>query len=576
MKQKKKEERVFKIQYYYIALAVLPFIVFWQVLWNSFVWDDTQLYLNEKNYPKSNRIENIGKFWVPGNQTMFAPVTFTTWAIISSAAHQDGLNEVSLNPMYFHLFNILIHTINGLLLFFILNLLFKNKHAGFAATLLFLFHPIQTEAVAWVSELRGLLSFMFGMLSVYFFIKMRNSTVKNSSAKLIILSILMTILSMLSKPSGIVFPFILFILDVIYFKTDYKKAIWYLGNYIPFVFVTSLISSSVESKSDFSFAAALWQKPFIFLDSIGFYLYKIFIPLGFSGNYGRTPQNVMNSSYIFLTVGVAIAILVFLLLNRKKYQFILAGYLIFIIGIIPVSGLANFYYQYFSTQSDRYIYISMFGLVLAVAYLLSQAGERKDVYAVGFIILFILGLLTNSQAQVWRNEMTLWDKAISNAAYPSSPSYLGRGEEYLKLGKSVEALADFTKATELDSTSALAWYNRGNVLLDMKRYQEAITVFTKSIKLNNKLPNSYVNRALAYSESHQSAEAISDYLNAIKLNPNQPDILSDIGVEYAKSHDYKSAAEYFRKALALNPGDENAKEYLERTNQLLNNEGKDK
>ena len=301
----KKKKTVNKGYIYYFVLILFPLAVFWHTAGYSFVWDDIPLYLNKSNYPEQNRLANTGKFWTSSEQTMYAPVTYTVWGILSLMSEPDNSNEFGVNPRIFHIVNILVHIFNGILLFLILKVLLKNELAAIIGALVFSVHPVQVEAVAWISELRGLLSAMFGLLSIYYYLKYR-LYINTSKEKIVngmpitknlVLTTAFFILSALSKPSGIVIPFIVLTLDLFYFKINFKKALWFLANYIIFVILISIRASSVESSPAANLSVPFLSKPLIFLDSISFYLYKIFVPVNYVASYGRTPEFVLNSSY---------------------------------------------------------------------------------------------------------------------------------------------------------------------------------------------------------------------------------------------------------------------------------------
>jgi len=206
----------------------------------------------------------------------------------------------------------------------------------------------------------------------------------------------------------------------------------------------------------------------------------------------------------------------------------------------------------------------MFGVALFAGIIFIKIKNQKLALIYTGIILFFLVLQSYSQVPVWKNEFSIWNNSIENTVNPSSPSYLGRGEEYIKVTKYNEAIDDFTNAIKLNPKESRAYYNRGNAFLDMKNYDKAIKDFTTALNLDNKLINAYVNRALAYSEFEKPELAISDYNEALKLNPNQSEVYTNRGVLFAEKGDMRSAIKDFEMALKLNPNDAEAASNLDR------------
>ena len=96
--------------------------------------------------------------------------------------------------------------------------------------------------------------------------------------------------------------------------------------------------------------------------------------------------------------------------------------------------------------------------------------------------------------------------------------YYYRGNFYEALGEYENAIADYTKAIELDLENASAYSNRGNAYKNLGKYQEAITDFTKLIELNPKNSWAYHNRGYSYDALGEHEKAEADYAKAIELD----------------------------------------------------------
>lgn len=472
-------------------MIILPLLVFWKSTDNGFVWDDTILYLNKINYPPQNRLQNIDSFWFSKNNYMYAPITYSLWGIISTISTDDKTNELGANPKIFHLANLFLHIMNGLLIFLILNLLLKENISSLAGALIFSLHPIQVEAVAWVSELRGLLTAFFGFLSFYFYLKNRlykhvegENNYNTKFGIFSVLCILSFILSILSKPSGMVFPFIFLIVDFLYFKVKPQKALLYFSLFLPIIILVSLVSGSIENSALIKYSVPFYLKPLIFLDSISFYLFKILLPINLVPIYGRTPINVMGSSLIFVTILIPVLIFLGLVFYRKKNRAYLTVFLCFIMGFLPVSGLMNFYFQDFSTQADRYIYISMFPIALLAGILYSKISYKIIANVVFVVLLLFYGLQSFGQVSVWADDFSIWNASCENGVYPNITAYSARADEYVKKRNYSKAIQDYTYVLYLDPKLYRIFTNRGALYLGLGNYKLAEADFLNALKLN--------------------------------------------------------------------------------------------
>ena len=543
-------------------LIVLGLILFVGTATYDFVWDDIPLYLNETNYPSQDRFRNIDKFCIPGEMPMYAPVTYTVWAVIASMSSSDNSNKFGLSPFLFHLVNVFVHIANAVLVFLILLYLFKNNYAAFFAAAVFMIHPIQVESVAWVSELRGLLAALFGFSAVLLFLRREKAKENEKTFDLrFVFTVLLLILSFLSKPTGIVFPFILLTIDYFYVKPSRKKLIIDLLIFGTITLLFFLLSVTAESPAADIVNVSAVNRLLLPLHSFVFYLQKTIFPAGLTAVYGLTPQYLIESNQIYIFAGIFVVLALALHFFRDKLAEFRGGLIIAFISILPTSGIIAYYYQTFSNVADRYFYIGFFGIAILLALIFIRLKSKYKTMAV-IVLLAVLFFLSSEQLGSWANDFKHWDSVIHNSKRDIPQAYMGRGEEYIALDKYDKAISDFSKAIEIDPSEPLYYYNRANAFFDIKQYDAALKDYSKALELNNKLLDAYVNRGMLYSETGHQNNAIYDFQKALELNPRQADVCNLIGVSYAIEQKYDSAETYFRKALSINPNDRDALENL--------------
>jgi len=478
-----------------VLIILISFLFFGKTFNHEFVWDDELSHLTRHEDVMKGNLANI---WAKPYDGMYIPVTYTIWTGVKKFSYNKFKKE--LNPKLFHFTNILFHTSNSILVFLILMLLFKNSPAAFVGTLFFLLHPLQVESVAWVSEFRGVLSVFFSLLSIYVLLKNIDffdsfKTVLRSRS--FILATLFYVLALLSKPSAVALPFVALILIWAFYTNHFKTAlkaiiIWFLL-FIPIL----LLTSKSQTNEIMNFIVPIAQRPLVASYSIAFYFYKIILPFNLSACYGITPETIIKGWEMYAALILTAGIFLFLFLKRSNYKILFTSYSIIVFSLLPVIGLVTFYYQRYSNVADRYMYFGMFGIALLIAHFWNKKFNNDYLkYALG-VFLVIISFSSFYHLDTWKNEFTLWDNAMKQNPNQWNAAY-NRGVYYTKVGKSSEAIEDYTIALRYKPNDSKTLTNRANAYGMLNRYEEAITDYSTALKLNEKDASIYYNRALTY------------------------------------------------------------------------------
>ena len=141
--------------------------------------------------------------------------------------------------------------------------------------------------------------------------------------------------------------------------------------------------------------------------------------------------------------------------------------------------------------------------------------------AVIVAILLMLGTKTYRQCFVWQNSLNLWNELISK--YPEGfAAYLNRGQIFVAQGQHNLAIADYTKAIELEPAFPGSYVNRGTVLAQTGRTQEAMADFDKALSLNPTIAEAYFNRAIIKEQNNDFKGALADLLVAQRYHAPIP------------------------------------------------------
>src|SRR5215813_2391864 len=211
--------RTAKIASYLIPglVALITFVVFSPALRNGFVnWDDFETIVENQNF-RGFTWTHLRWMFTTFHMGHYQPLSWVTFSLDYLLWGTDAFG--------YHLTNILLHSANAVLFYFVaLRLLaiatfstatiVRHLTAGLSA-LVFAIHPLRVESVAWATERRDVLSGFFLLLTVLSYLKAADYETNNTSGqRWIAVAAVLYVLSLLSKASGMTFPMVLVVLDV--------------------------------------------------------------------------------------------------------------------------------------------------------------------------------------------------------------------------------------------------------------------------------------------------------------------------------------------------------------------------
>ena len=525
------------------AILLITIIAYLPVFHNGFVWDDAE-YIQNNPLIKSLDIKAIFSQFYFSN---YQPVTILFYAI---EYHSFVLNEAG-----YHAINLALHLFNVMLVFYAIFLLSNRAEIALVAALLFGIHPLHVESVAWASGLKDVLYTLFFLASYIFYIKF----IKTNSRKFYFYSLLLFLLSLLSKGMAASLPLV-FILTDYFIHNNPKKNIKFLNaksllEKIPF-FTLSLVFGilSVLAQQARGAIHDITVIPFfqrIIVACYGFisYLIKIFLPIDLCAFYPY-PYSIPLYYYVYVLLFIALVIfVVYSIRFSKKIMFGIGFFfaaLLLVLQLLPVGG---------AIMADRYCYIASIGIFyLAAEGFYWLWNKNYKVHSIVLLSVFTLffSIKTYSRCEVWKDEMTLWNDVISQ--YQIVPNaYNSRGNLLMKENKFNEALNDFNKAIELKPDFSDAYYNRGILYGNEKKYNEALNDYNKSIELNPGYFGAYNNRGNIFKEEKKYKEAFKDFSNAIELKPDFEKSYNNRGNVLMDEKKYDESIKDFDKAIELKP-----------------------
>ena len=305
-------------------------------------WDDAAtVHHNDRLNPPT--LGGTAYYWTHAADGLWVPITYTAWAGLAALARLDtpGADGIALNPWVFHGANVLVHVLAALAVLGLLRRLTKSDVAACAGTLLFALHPVQVEAVAWVSGMKDVLAGGLGLAALLCYVEAAGRQ-RRDGRLWYALATLAFVAAMLAKPSAATVPLLAATIDWFLLRRPLRRVAWAAGPWLVLavpVLVVARLAQGVESVAN----VALWARPLVMGDSLAFYLYKLVWPLHLGVDYGRRPAVLLAAGRVDLrrrarAAGAGGGAVV---LGRRRRPWLLTGGLLFVAALLPVSGLGD-------------------------------------------------------------------------------------------------------------------------------------------------------------------------------------------------------------------------------------------
>lgn len=551
-----KNQLLDKPLYIYLLLFISCLLVYFNSFQNELIynWDDGA-YVYENPYISSlnwNNIKAIFTSFYPGN---YHPLTLLLNALIY---HFVG-NESFL----YHFVQFIFHVLNTFLVYKFISLLQNKKWISIGVALLFAVHPMHVESVAWISEMKDVLYtffFLLALITYHFYVYK-----PDKKTKWYLWTIFLFILSLLSKPSAVIFSVVLLAMDLYYerlwrWKTWIEKLPFFL---LSLAFGIITILAQEEAIQELGPVLKGYERALIVIYSYMLYLWKFFLPINLSAAYPYPIKDggVLPTEYFIIPIAfIALCIIAYLLRKNKKFIWGILFFtinLLMVIQIIPVGGMI---------ASERYTYIPYIGLSFSALTLMEKYIKNiKLNYIILGIVVLIFTFLAHQRTYYWRNGDVLFSDVLEK--YPRyAYGYNNRGFLYwdhyaidvykdnpqMKEKYVEKALQDFTKAISLDYTYAEPFLNRGILYYNTGRPEQALADFNRFLELKPDNPDGLLNRANTLSTLGKFNEAIPDYNKYLTKN-DDPKAYMWRGVAYFNIQNYDSAIIDFNKSIEIDP-----------------------
>jgi len=589
-----------------VGVALWTFVVFAGSLRNGFLnWDDNRFFLDN---PWFRGLGWSHIKWVFTNtREGFYPLSWLTYAF--------DYQIWGLDPFGYHLTTLVIHVANACVCYALIASLLRTRLSVSSAdgervfllscavgSLFFAVHPLRVEAVAWATGRGRPLSVLFLMLSVQAYVRGR-SLAGVGGTKRIGTALLLYAASLLSGPCGLMFPFVLVLLDVYPLQrlrsaSTMQERRSVLLEKLPFVALSGVsvamtlgaraqLRGHVLQLADYGLLRRCAQACY----GVCFYVWKALAPFPLSPLYRlRHAFNPLSVPYM-LCVVLAVGVTGLAVRLRHRWPWAAVAWGCYGVLILPVLGLVQSGPQ---IAADRYTYLACVPFALLVSLGVWRLCSGADavmtprrvrlVLSMACVALAVLSGLSLRQVRVWHDSETFWthvldldaanhiaynhrgaarhgrgDTAGALADYASAlrlaPGYAevlnNRGLLYEEQGQLATALSDYEEAIAAAPQRPSAYYNRGNLRKKRGDLSGAVEDYTSAIERGLDAYGVYHNRGNARAKCGDVAGAFADYATAIRLVPDSPVPYFGRGALHRAQGKWRAAADDFEKALDL-------------------------
>ena len=454
----------------YALLLSITVALYGPALYYGFVWDDA--YYIETNY----RIQGLTPVqmkavWTGTYLGHYAPIHHTFLALLYQLADAE--------PFGYHLTQLLLHAACVCLLYLILAKI-ESARIALLASLLFAVHPTNVETVAWVSETKSTLAFLFFLLSFLAFLRLR----ERGGWGYGVLCAVLLVLSLLAKINTVVAPAIFLLWDYRQRRPFDKHTIASLACYFLMATLLTVVHLS-------SFVGSPWIDRSAYYGGLGvhlmnlplllfFYIQMTLVPHPLSAWYDFPVTLDFTATLAALWVAL-LAIAGFVLRSNRQIQFWGLWFLVFLAPVLQIVPFGIW-------VADRYLYIPAVGLfVLASRFYFQVWGRLAPVWprwgwaAAMCAVLFVFAWRTAIRLPVWKDDVTLWETTIQTCPQ-TAHCHENLGLALMRAGQVQRGGDHLVHAVRLNP-APLHLLNLGDALaLSARNYPEAIRIYRLALE----------------------------------------------------------------------------------------------
>lgn len=556
-------------------LIVITLTLYAQTFNDPFHFDDT-----------TTIVENRAVHYLPDlGRTVREILVFQPSRFVTNLTFALNYYFHRLDVFGYHAVNVLVHVITGFLVWGLAAFLERywavvpvEKKSGkkklavrtseeipqslfpFLAAVLFLAHPVNAQAVTYISQRSESMAAMFYLASVYCYLKGRTAVDgRGFFAGAMVCGFLATF----SKETAVTLPLMIIAAEFFFFQDRSGK------NNIPLkIIVPALIAVFilfVPAAFHFQYAQKLFV-PYLSQSHLGdvltfgtylitqinvfaVFLRLVFVPAGLNLDHDFPMARSLFEPLVLFNLGVLSATIYAAWRWRKQYPAMAFAVLWFYVTLL--SNLVPRAHVMF----EHKLYLALAGFIPAFVIGLKTAGKDLLLLRTGLVgVIVLFAGLTFLRNQVWQSEIALWED-VRGKSPQKARVHLNLGTAYALAGEYAKAVPSLTRAMELMGEPYLPLINRGAVYVKMKQDDLAFKDFDEALRINPKGLNGYINRGEVFARRKDYSSAMRDFETAIAINAQFAPGYKMRGRIFEALGQYDKALEDYDRALHWEPAD---------------------
>jgi len=579
-----------------IAVALAVVFCYANTLDNDFIHDDKVEILENQNIKDLSHISEIfsAPAWAFDNSrgaksssNYYRPVQYLSYALLYRVFGPAAWG--------YHLAKLAGHLAVCLLFFWTISVYWRDYWLGLLSAMLFAVHPVNSEAVAWISGITDVSGAFFFVLCWYFFLRYRSSKATSDWAALQ----LSFFIGLFCKEFMVTLIPLLLLFELMEtrrfpsprrFLTIYAPLLVAFAAYL-FFRIRAIGGFTFEGQYHFgnlTVAQCVLNQIVLFSAYLKVYFFPLWLNAFHTFHPVLTPsdQRFVMAGVLLASLGVFCRLLWPVLEHRIRPHFVL-GVVWFFVTLSPVVVFFRRIGE--NVFTERYFYLPALGMCLAVSIaVLALPQKFKGRARIGFILVLLLfSARTVVRNGVWQDDLVFYE-STAQASPNQGPllinlgyAYVARGRTqeavtaleqakairsdlwqvhenlgraYRELGRLDEALLAYQQATVRNPHRASAFADQANILAQQGKFPQAIAAYQKALDLDPQW-EIYINMAHIAAAARKFPEAQQAYEAAARLNPNEGRIFAGMGDLWFAQTRYAEAITAYKKALALNASD---------------------
>jgi hypothetical protein len=507
------------------ALLIATMALYYPVIHHPFA------NLDDMGYVYENLHVQDGLSW-PTIKWAITTFDDNNWHPVTWISHSMDCQMFGIDPAGHHIMNALWHSVDVVVLFWVLLLATGYIGRSFMVAALFAFHPINVESVAWMAERKTLLSTFFFLLALGAY---RWYARQPGVWRYIVMAGLFA-LGLMAKPQIITLPAVLLLWDYWPLERMFsdrkpgaatpippKSLSWLIKEKLPLLALCAA-SALATMKAQRVGRPQHWQYSIwirggnaivAYVRYIGKALWpsKLAVMYLHPGDSLRVWQVALAGLLLLAITGLMIA--------GWRHRYLPVGWFWFLGTLVPTIGFIQVGRQ---ALADRYAYQSFIGLFIIICWGVADWARKRNLPkaalpSVSVAVLLVLAVLTYRQISVWGDNLTLWAHAaaVTENNWVAEDMVAGI---LLSQGHHDEAMAHYRAASAINPTDsgsnlAMALYEQatGNLPEAIRRYKAALVEMSDPLEQ----AKAYQNMAIAYRDEGQVQESVTAYAKSKKL-----------------------------------------------------------